>query len=50
MDTYSGYNQINMDPMIVSNMNLIPNHGNYYWDVIPLRFNNADGIIQVQQM
>jgi len=41
MNTYSGYNQINMHPPDEDKMAFITNQGIYYYKVVSFRLKNA---------
>lgn len=46
IDAYSGYNQIQMDPLDASKTSFMSNDDNYYYNVIPLNLKNVDAIYQ----
>lgn len=46
MDAYSGYNQINMDPLDQEKTFLITNRGLYCYNVIPFGLKNAGATYQ----
>lgn len=46
MDTYSGYNQIKIDPLDGSKTKFMSNHGNYYYSAMPFNMKNTNTIYQ----
>lgn len=41
LDSYSGYNQIKMDPIDVSKMTFMSNHVKYYYNTVPFGLMNV---------
>lgn len=48
METYSGYNQIKMDPLDAPKTMLMLNHNNYYYNIMP--FGQKNGCATYQQL
>lgn len=46
MDAYSGYNQIQMDPLDVLKTDFMSNCGNYYYNIMPFDIMNVDATYQ----
>lgn len=46
MDSYSRYNQINMDPLDAPKTTFTLNDGNYYYNVMPFGLKNASATYQ----
>lgn len=47
MDTYSGYNQIKIDPMDTPKMTFMSNHGNYSYNTMPFGLKNISVTYQI---
>lgn len=46
MDVYSGYNQIQMNPIDAPKTTFMSNHGDYYYNAMPFSLKNANATYQ----